>query len=60
MAHPYVKHEGTALWATVESAISDLVQNDDLVETTARPYIVGYLCQRILDEREALQTSLGT
>jgi len=60
MAHPYIKLEGTPLWAAVESAINDLVLNNDLVESTPRPYIVGYLCQRILDGREAMQSQFQT
>jgi hypothetical protein len=40
-SHPYEKYENTAIWSTVDNAITDLVANNDLVETTARPYIVG-------------------
>jgi len=54
MAHPYVKLEGTPIWIAVASAIDDLVQNDDLVERTARDYIVGYLSQRIVNERQGV------
>ncbi|MGC2656764.1 MAG: RHS repeat-associated core domain-containing protein [Bryobacteraceae bacterium] len=43
--HPYVKYEGTAIWTSLETAISDLVANGDLVEQTNRKYIVGYLCK---------------
>jgi len=55
MAHPYIELEGTRLWATVELAINDLVLNKDLVESTPRPYIVGYLCQKLLNERQAVK-----
>ncbi len=54
MAHPYTELEKTRLWAAVESAIKDLVSNNDLVESTARPYIVGYLCQKLLNERQGV------
>jgi hypothetical protein len=54
MTHPYVKLEGTPIWISVASAIEDLVQNDDLVERTARDYIVGYLSQRIVEERHSV------
>jgi hypothetical protein len=47
-----MKLEGTPIWIAVASAIDDLVQNDDLVERTARNYIVGYLSQRIVNERQ--------
>jgi len=54
MAHPYVELEGTPIWIAVASAIDDLVQNDDLVERTARNYIVGYLSQRIVSEGQGV------
>lgn len=43
MVHPFAVLEGTSLWAIVESAVSELVLNNDLVENTARAYIVGHL-----------------
>jgi hypothetical protein len=48
--HPYVKYEGSSLWAAVESAIRDLVANADIVEQTNRNYIVGYLCKVLTDK----------
>ena len=63
MAHPYEKLEGTPIWIAIAAAIDDLVQNDDVVERTARNYIVGYLSQRIVNERQGvidqLQQSSG-
>ncbi len=44
---PYDLYRGTPLWIQVEKAITDLVTNRDIVETTPRNYIVGYLCQEI-------------
>ena len=41
--HPYEIYEGTLLWKILENAISDLVKNTDIQETTRREYIVGYL-----------------
>jgi hypothetical protein len=54
MAHPYLQLEGTPIWIAVASAIDDLAQNDDLVERTARNYIVGYLSQRIVNDRQSV------
>lgn len=45
--HPYTEFEGTKLWRVIDKAIDDLVKNQDLTETTARRYIVGYLCKKI-------------
>ena len=46
--HPYTRFEGTPLWRALERALDDLVTNRDLVETTRREYIVGYLCQEVV------------
>lgn len=47
---PYKEYEAHPTWKRVDKAISDLVENQDLVERTARPYIVGYIC-KILSEK---------
>jgi hypothetical protein len=44
---PYEKYEGTPVWKVVEKAISDLVDNDDIVETARRDYIVGFICKKL-------------
>ena len=45
--HPYKTYEGSPIWSVVETAIADLVGNQDIEETTRREYIVGYLVQQI-------------
>ena len=52
-SHPYSHLEGTRIWATVERALEELVDNQDLEETTDRRYIVGSLVQ------ELVQAGLG-
>ncbi len=47
---PYEKYRGTALWDVLAKAISDLVENRDLVETTHRDYVVGYICESLQDQ----------
>lgn len=47
MAHPYEKYESTPAWRVIDEAITALVKNHDLQETTARQYIVGYLCKQL-------------
>jgi hypothetical protein len=47
MSHPYGQFEGTPLWEVINKGIDDLVENNDLEETTQREYIVGYLCMLI-------------
>lgn len=44
---PYEMHRGTPVWKLVDKAINDLVENKDLVETTRRDYIVGYICEKL-------------
>jgi hypothetical protein len=45
MSHPYKQFENTPLWAVINKGIEDLVENNDIEETTGREYIVGYLCK---------------
>ena len=47
MSHPYEQFEGTPLWGAINKGIDDLVENNDIEETTRREYIVGYLCKLI-------------
>jgi len=58
---PYKELEGTRLWATLAQAVSDLVGNRDLQETTRREYVVGFLAKRLAEGGllgpEALRTS---
>ena len=46
-SHPYKKFENTPLWAVINNGIDDLVENNDIEESTQRDYIVGYLCKLI-------------
>ncbi|GGA48825.1 hypothetical protein [Psychrobacillus lasiicapitis] len=54
MAHPYKIFEGTPLWEVLNNGINDLVENNDIKETTQREYIVGYFCKLIneLEKKE--------
>jgi hypothetical protein len=44
---PYEQYRGTEIWEIVDEAISNLMKNQDIAETTRRDYIVGYLCQKL-------------
>ncbi len=50
--HPYIAYEGSPLWKVVSKAITDLVRNGDLSETTEHPYIVGYICKKVSGAKE--------
>ncbi len=45
--HPYTDHEGGPLWKAVDRAIAHLEKNQDLTLTTARHYVIGYICQQL-------------
>lgn len=46
-AHPYAQYEKLRIWQVIDAEIDALVSNNDLTETTARPYIVGSLCKAL-------------
>lgn len=47
MSHPYEQFEDTSLWEAINKGLDDLVENNDIEETTSREHIVGYLCKLI-------------
>ncbi len=47
MSHPYKKYEETKLWKIIDSVLNDLESNQDLKLTTAREYVIGYLCKKL-------------
>ena len=47
MKHPYHDFEGTELWKVLDREITLLENNRDLSLTTARPYVIGSLCQAV-------------
>jgi len=54
LSHPYEEFEKTRLWRVLNKGILDLVKNKDLVETTGREYVVGYLCKVLMLRRDKL------
>ena len=51
MSHPYTEFEDTALWKVVDAALAELEQNRDVKLSTAREYVVGYLCQQLASRK---------
>jgi hypothetical protein len=51
MNYPYREFEAMPVWKVVDEAISDLIANQDIKETTARRYIVGYLVECLVEAR---------
>lgn len=44
---PYAQFKELKAWSVVDHAIEDLVENQDMVETTVRKCIVGYILKRL-------------
>ena len=47
MTHPYQHFENTELWMKIENALNDLIKNKDIVITTPKEYVIGYVCVKI-------------
>ena len=54
MDHPYSDFEGTDLWRVLDAEIAMLEGNRDVELTTARAYVIGYRCKRLIEERVAI------
>ncbi|MGE6369886.1 hypothetical protein ACQKDB_12230 [Planococcus kocurii] len=52
MSHPYIKFEHTELWGKVNQIIDDLIENQDIEVTTKKEYVVGYICENLIDMPE--------
>jgi hypothetical protein len=48
----YKSYEDLPIWRIVSKSVTKLVNNGDLCETTAHPYIVGYICKNIIEAEE--------
>jgi hypothetical protein len=44
---PYEMYMESQLWKNIDEAITDFVDNNDIVEKTRRDYIVGYICKKL-------------
>jgi hypothetical protein len=47
--HPYAEYENTQLWIVIDKSLSVLEYNQDIKLTTARKYVIGYICKQISD-----------
>jgi hypothetical protein len=47
----YKQLQVTETWGVVDSAIKQLAENKDLVETTDRRYIVGFILKQLDDNK---------
>jgi hypothetical protein len=51
-AYPYRTYEDLPIWSIVSKSVMELVNNGDLREITAHPYIVGSICKSIIDAQK--------
>ena len=56
--HPYLAWERTPVWRAIEKAVTDLVENHDLIEDEHREYIVGYICKTIDRRKKSIIAQL--
>lgn len=54
---PYENLQATKAWNIVDDAIGQLVKNNDLKETTARRYIVGFILKQLNDHKLIINKS---
>jgi hypothetical protein len=45
----YVRLRETETWSVLERAISDLMDNDDILLRTDKDLVIGYLCKALAD-----------
>ncbi len=48
-AEPYAQFKNNPAWSVINQIIGDLVENQDIVETTVRKCIVGYIIKRLTE-----------
>jgi hypothetical protein len=46
---PYEDYKDTELWKKIDEILRELEENQDIKLTTAREYVVGYLCKRLTE-----------
>lgn len=54
MNHPYKQYENTRAWKTIQQALSELMENQDIEITTREEYVVGFLC-KVLYENDFIR-----
>ncbi len=52
MPHPYEKYQSMRLWTCVDKTIAKLERNGDIDLKTPREYVIGYLCQELIAQRQ--------
>jgi hypothetical protein len=57
--HPNASYENTSLWKAIDAAITDLVENRDLIEAEYHEYVVGYICKIVTRRRNTILHEFG-
>lgn len=50
--HPYIEYENTPMWNLIDKTISELEENHDIKLSTAKEYVIGYICKQIESSEE--------
>lgn len=53
--HSYTEFENTQLWRVIEESLNDLIENRDIVLTTRRENVVGYICKNLKSNFKSLK-----
>ena len=46
---PFAEYRDTPLWHVVAAAVTELEATKEIAVATAPDYVIGYLCQRLVD-----------
>lgn len=55
---PFAEYRDTPLWHVVAAAVTELEATKEITVATAPDYVIGYLCQRLVDGRAVATDAL--
>ncbi len=55
---PFAEYRDTPLWDVVAAAVAELEATKEIAVATAPEYVIGYLCQRLVDARAVAADAL--
>ena len=53
VSRPYANLENHDEWSVIKTAILEMVRNEDIELLTDEHYVIGYLCKKIIENKEA-------
>ena len=55
---PFAEYHDTPLWHVIAAALAELEATKEVAVATAPEYVIGYLCQRLVDGRAVAPEAL--